>query len=114
MIKEAPIFSLWTGITDWILDRIDDFPKKIRFSMSNRIANLTLEVLELIIDALYRRKKILILREINIKIQKLRVLLRICFNKKYLSAKQYEFIQAQLFEAGKMIGGWIKQRGQDG
>ena len=114
MIKEAPIFSLWTAITDWILDRIDDFPKKIRFSMSNRIANLTLEVLELIIEALYKRKKILILREINIKIEKLRVLLRICFNKKYLSSKQFEFIQSQLYEAGKMIGGWIKQRGTDG
>jgi hypothetical protein len=114
MKKEAPVFSLWIDITQWILDRIDDFPKKVRFSISNRVANLSLDTLELIIEALYKRKKILLLREINIKIEKLRVLLRICFSKKYLSVKQYEFIQEKLFESGKMIGGWIKQRGKDG
>jgi hypothetical protein len=114
MKKEAPVFSLWIDITQWILDRIDDFPKKVRFSISNRVANLSVDILELIIEALYKRKKILLLREINIKIEKLRVLLRICFSKKYLSSKQYEFIQEKLFESGKMIGGWIKQRGKDG
>ncbi len=101
MIKEAPIFSLWTGITGWVLDRIDDFPKKVRFSMSNRIANLTLEVLELIIEALYRRKKILILREINIKIEKLRVLLRICFNKKYLRQNSMNSSRHNCLKQGK-------------
>ncbi|NIM15365.1 MAG: diversity-generating retroelement protein Avd [Candidatus Aminicenantes bacterium] len=113
MKNEAPVFSLWIDITQWILDRIDDFPKKVRFSISNRVANLSVDILELIIEALYKRKKILLLREINIKIEKLRVLLRICFNKKYLSVKQYEFIQEKLFESGKMIGGWIKQRSKD-
>ncbi len=114
MIKEAPIFSLWIIITEWILDRIDDFPKKIRFSISNRIANLTLDILERIIEALYKRRKVLILREINIKIEKLRVIFRICVNKKYISANQFEFIQGKLYEAGRMIGGWIKQRGDYG
>jgi hypothetical protein len=111
MKNEAPIFSLWIDITEWILDRIDDFPKKIRLTLSNRIANLAVEILELIIDALYRRKKLQILREINIKLEKFRVLLRICYKKRYLSGNQYEFIQEKLFESGKMIGGWIKQRG---
>jgi hypothetical protein len=114
MKKEAPIFSLWMAVTDWILDRTDDFPKKIRFSISSRVAGLSLDILELIIEALYRRRKVLLLREINLKIEKLRVLFRICFHRKYISAKQFEFIQGRLFEAGKMIGGWIKQRGEDG
>jgi hypothetical protein len=113
MTKEAPIFSLWMDITDWLLDRIDDFPKKVRFSISNRVANLALDILGKIIEALYKQKKISILRDINIQVEKLRVLLRICFNKNFLSPKQYEFIQGKLFEAGKMIGGWIKQRGNN-
>jgi hypothetical protein len=108
MKPEAPIYSLWRDITRWILDRIDDFPKKVRFSLSNRVANLTLDILEQIIEALYKRKKILILRDINLKIEKLRVLLQICFNRNYLSTKQYEYIQEKLFEAGCMIGGWLK------
>jgi len=114
MKKEAPVFSLWMVITDWTLDRIDDFPKKVRHTISNRVADLTLDILELIIEALYKRRKVSILREINIKLEKLRILFRICLNKKYLSMKQYEFIQEKLLEAGKMIGGWIRHRGADG
>ena len=113
MKKQTPIFSLWTDITGWMLDRIDDFPKKVRFSLSNRIANLVVDILERIIEALYKRKKIVILRDINIKIEKLRVLLRICFNKNYLSVKQHEFIQEKINDAGRMIGGWIKERGKN-
>lgn len=114
MKKEAPVFTLWMDVTNWILDRIDDFPKKVRFNISNRVATLVLEILEQIIEALYKRKKILILRDINLKIEKLRVLLRICFNRNYLSAKQYEFIQEKLLEAGRMIGGWTKQKQKNG
>jgi hypothetical protein len=114
MKQEAPIYSLWRDITNWLLDRIDDFPKKIRFSVSNRVAKLTLDILEQIIEALYKRKKILILRDINLKIEKLRILLQICFNRNYLSAKQFEYIQEKLFEAGCMIGGWIKKKQKNG
>lgn len=114
MKKETPIFSLWMVVTEWTLDRVDDFPKKVRYSISNRVAGLTLDILEQIIEALYKRRKVSLLREINIKLEKLRVLFRICLNKKYLSLKQFEFIQEKLLEAGKMIGGWIKQRGIDG
>lgn len=110
MKQETPIYSLWMEITRRIPDRIDDFPKKVRFSLSNRVANLALDILEQIIEALYKRKKILILRDINLKIEKLRILLQICFDRAYLSAKQSEFIQGKLFEAGSMIGGWTKQK----
>jgi hypothetical protein len=114
MKPEAPIYSLWRDITQWILDRIDDFPKKVRFSLSNRVANLALDILEQIIEALYKRKKILILRDINLKIEKLRILMQICFTRNYLSGKQYEYIQEKLFEAGCMIGGWTKQKEKNG
>lgn len=110
MKPEAPIYSLWRDITRWILDRIDDFPKKVRFSISNRVANLTLDILEQIIEALYKRKKILILRDINLKIEKLRILMQICFDRALLSKKQFEYIQEKLYEAGSMIGGWTKQK----
>lgn len=114
MKKEAPIFSLWMDITEWVLNRIDDFPKNVRFSLSNRVANLVLEILDQIIEALYKRKKILILRDINLKLEKLRVLLRLCFNRNYLSTKQYQYIQEKMLEAGRMIGGWTKQKQKNG
>lgn len=109
-MKETPIFALWFDITEWILDRSEAFPKKLRYSLANRIANITLEILEMIIEAMYSKRKYLILTKINIEMEKLRVFLRLCRNKKLLALNQYEFIQGKIYTAGKMIGGWIKQR----
>ena len=107
-MKEVPVFTLWMEITSWILDRTEDFPKKFRYSMSNRIVNITLKILEMIIEALYINKKTLILKKINIEIEKLRIFLRLCRERKMLSENQYECIQEKLYSAGKMIGGWFK------
>jgi len=38
------------------------------------------------------------------------VLLRMCYDLRYLDAKGYEFASRQINEAGKMIGGWRKQQ----
>ena len=40
--------------------------------------------------------------------EKLRALMQISVNKKYISLKQYEHISREINEAGKMLGGWIK------
>jgi len=59
--------------------------------------------------ALFRREKT-ILRRIDLDLEKLRVLLRICHDLRYLDGKGYEFASRQINEAGKMIGGWRKQQ----
>ncbi|MCP5004075.1 MAG: diversity-generating retroelement protein Avd [Planctomycetes bacterium] len=106
MKEEYPVFVKWESIVDWVLDRCEKFPKNARFTVSNRIANFTLDVLGLIIDAIYTRKKRPLLDSINLIIEKLRVLFRISHKRKFLSVSQYEFITRELNEAGRMIGGW--------
>jgi len=91
------------------MDRCEKFPKSVRFSFTGRILNLSLDILELVIEAIYTKERSYILRKINLYIEKLRVFFRLSFNRKYLSLNQYEFISKELNEFGRMIGGWAKQ-----
>ncbi|MBU2515590.1 diversity-generating retroelement protein Avd [bacterium] len=110
MKEDYPIFVKWTEILNWMLDRIDGFPKSVRFTISNRISNLALDILELIVEAIYcpRPQRIGILNRTNLKMEQLRVLIRISNTRKYLSKRQYEYAAEQLTEAGRMLGGWRK------
>ncbi|MBN1407414.1 MAG: diversity-generating retroelement protein Avd [Calditrichaceae bacterium] len=108
MNEDYPVFKKWYEITDWILSRCEQYPKTARFTISSRIANLTLDVVEKIIQAIYSKERLYILKEINIYLEKLRVFLRLSFERRYISGKQYEYIAGEIQEFGKMIGGWIR------
>ncbi len=108
MTEKYPLFEKWSSTLDWILDTVEKFPKSVRFTLSSRIANISLDILERIIEAIYRKKRLHILYDINLYIEKLRILFRISMARKYISIRQYEYIISQLNETGKMTGGWIK------
>ena len=108
MKEKYPIFVKWTEILDWLLLTVETFPRSARFTMATKVANLGIEIMDQIIDAIYTKKRAYILRKINLKIEKLRIFLRISMRRHYITMKQYEFIMGELREAGRMIGGWLK------
>ena len=103
-----PVFVKWSETTDWILDITEKMPKSVRFSLSSRIANLALDVVEAIVAAIYTKNRAHMLDRANLYIEKLRVLFGICHRRKYISMRQYAHISERLNEAGQMIGGWRK------
>ncbi len=108
MKENYPIFVKWMTTLDWILDRCEALPRSVRFSISTRISNHALDVLEGIIECIYTKDRTQILNRLNLYIEKLRVLFRICHTRGYISGKQYEYIAEELTETGNMIGGWRK------
>jgi len=108
MREDFPVFVKWVDATDWILDCVERFPKSVRFTLSGRIGNLALDVLEGIVEAIYSKKRADILGRINLYIEKLRVLFRISFKRGYLSKRQFEYVSELLDSTGKMAGGWKK------
>ena len=109
MTEDYPAFVAWYRLLDWILDRCEGFPKSVRFTISGRIANLSLDILQRLIEAIYTKQRADILGTINVYIEQLRVLFRLSFERKYLSASQYEYVATELEGFGRMIGGWKKQ-----
>ena len=100
----------WEGITDDLLERTAKFPKTARYSISNRIDNAAIDILEGLIDARYRvgRRRREALGEVNHGLSRLRALLRLANRRKYLSDRSYEHVSGRIDEAGRMLGGWIR------
>jgi hypothetical protein len=88
---------------------VDNFPKNQRFVFGQRLADGVLAILELIVDATYSDKKSKILLEVNRRLEVLRWLLRLAFDRRLLAGKQYAYSSERITECGRMIGGWYKQ-----
>ena len=108
MKNEYPIYVQWVEAVDWILERADAFPKAVRGTVTHRIVNISLDVMEGIVEAIYTKNRLAILRRLNLNIEKLRVLFGLCYRRRYLSMGQYEHISRMLDETGRMAGGWEK------
>jgi hypothetical protein len=98
----------WLDIVPWILSRTERFPKNLRYSLSQKIDNLSLDILELIVQTIYSQSKRELLSKINLKLDVLRAMLQMAYKLQRLSESQYEYISRELLESGKMVGGWLK------
>ncbi|HOA08417.1 MAG TPA: diversity-generating retroelement protein Avd [Spirochaetota bacterium] len=108
MKDDFPVYIKWRYICSYMLDISGKFPKNVRFNLADRLTNISLDVLEAIIEAIYAKDKTEILKKANLQIEKIRALLQISNDRKYISISQYGHISGEINEAGKMIGGWIK------
>lgn len=109
---ELPL--LWERASDEIFNRSAKFPRDMRYTLGSRIDEGTLEIAVLIVDARYssgaERKQTL--REIDRQLNRLRVLVRLAYRRRVLNNAGYEQISIYLSEAGRMIGGWHRGRGE--
>jgi hypothetical protein len=108
-LENYPLFEKWTTIQDWIMDVAEKYPKNARFTLANRTINHALDVQEKLIEAIYSKKRLALLYQINIYVEKIRVLLRIAWRRRFIGEKQFEFAAREINEFGSMIGGWIKK-----
>jgi len=107
---EMLIFSKWLDFLEWLLPALDKFPKKVRFTFTQRIENLALDMIEDLIEARYTANRKVILRRANLKLEKLRVLMRLAQKQHYLSVESYRYAAKAIDETGRMLGGWLKQQ----
>lgn len=110
---DLPIFSRWLSFLEWLLPTTEKFPKRVRFTFADRINNLALDIVEDLVDARYTRDKAPILQRINLRLEKLRILLRLCHGQGILPHGGFEHAARAINEVGRMLGGWLRQQ-QDG
>ena len=90
--NESPVVLVnWYDWTRWVLDRVDAFPKNQRFVFGQRLADHTIDVLELLVEAAYSADKVALLTVANRRIELLRWLVRLAKERKLFTPKQYEF-----------------------
>ena len=103
-----------TGAYDLILylvPHVVKFPKQQRYTLGERLENMVLDFLSLLIEARYARDKIDLLKRANILLEKTRYCVRLCKDLKVMSLHTYEVISKRIHEIGAQLGGWMKQSG---
>jgi hypothetical protein len=102
------LFERWMEMAKWMLERTARFPKRLRQSLTSRVENTTLEILEGVTTAAYRRDRTDTQMGINDGLNRLRVLIRLSHELRLLSDGQYEEAARRIDEAGRILGGWMK------
>ena len=72
--------------------------------------NAALDLLDVLVQAQYRRDKMEALGRANAILTKLRYLLRLSGDLHLLGARRNEYAAERLDEIGKMVGGWRRQQ----
>ena len=92
----------------WLVPAVERFPKSQKFVFGDRILNIALDILEVLVEATFTRDRKSHLARANLGIDKLRLLLRMSADFHYLDRRRYEHAARALDEIGRLIGGWSK------
>ncbi len=105
-----PVISKLYDFILWLLQHIAKFPRSHRFVLGDRIERSVLDVLELLIEAAYSRRKADLLKRANIQLEKVRYLMRLAKDLQLFSLKQYQYAAEHIDEIGRMVGGWLQHQ----
>jgi hypothetical protein len=94
----------------WFLPKLEKFPRNYKFLFGDRLVEIQLDLLENLIEAYYQKEKLANLRAANIGVEKLRHLLQISTEMRFMSLDQLEYSTRSLNQIGSLIGGWIRQQ----
>ena len=84
------------------------FPRSDKFVLGERIEHASIDLLEGIITANQKREKQSSLVEASVKLDILRIFIRLSKDLRLLDLKKYETLSTHITEIGRMLGGWIK------
>jgi len=105
--KSLEIRKRYQDFLLWLFEKINNFPKKQKFLLGDRIGNLALDILEDIIIIQfsrpdYKKEK---LKAFNLKLEILRDLMRLAWRMKFFSHKSFLYQESKIDEIGRMVYG---------
>lgn len=109
MLDDLIIFQKVYDLILWLYPAVNKFPKSQRFVLGQRIENTVLEILKGIIQANQESNKLPYLKQVSIDLDKLRILVRLSKDLKFINIRQYRFVAEKINEIGKILGGWMKK-----
>lgn len=107
---DIPIFKKTYDLYKTFYGYRETVSKQDRYTLWQRCENLILDILKNILEAshLLKTEKLPVLRQTSLKLNLLRVFLRLCKEVKAIDNKKYVLLQEKIDEIGRMLGGWIK------
>jgi hypothetical protein len=91
MPKEVDAVTKLYDFLLWMIPKIKKFLRSQKFVIGDRIENMMLDILELLIKVAYSKNKHTVLKAANFKLEQLRYLIRLSKALKLINLKGYEF-----------------------
>lgn len=108
MLTNLKVFQKTYDLFLYAYPILKKFPKSDRFTLVQKIENTILDILTGIVQTIHEENKSNSLKHVSIELEKLKVLIRLSKELKFISINEYETLSSYTIEIGKMIGGWIK------
>ena len=107
---DIPIFKKSYDFYKMFYNFRTTIPKQDKYTIWQKSENLILEIIEGILSASYKQKfeKTPVLEKVSLKLNVLRILIRLMKDTKAIDIKKYSFLEEALDEIGRMLGGWLK------
>jgi len=107
---DIPIFKKTYDLYKSFYGFRETVSKQDRYTLWQRCENLILDILENILWAsqLPKSEKIPILEKTSLRLNFLRVFIRLSKKIKMLDNKKYILLQESVDEIGRMLGGWLR------
>ena len=103
-----PIFQKSYDFLIRLQKYVDRMPRFYRYTHGEKLINLSLEFLYLIIQANSVSKKYPILLRADQELEKIRIHCRLMRDLNSFNAHQYEVLSRELEDIGRQVGGWLK------
>ena len=107
---DIPIFKKAYDLYKTYYGYRESINKQDRHTIWLRAENLILDILEGILSAsqAYKEEKLPTLEIVSVKLNLLRVFIRLMKEAKTIDMKRYVALETPIDEIGRMLGGWIK------
>jgi hypothetical protein len=106
--RTGPALEAHQRFLTWLILTLEKFPCVQRFLLGDRIEATALDVLERLIEATYSRERQGMLRLANLGLEKLRHLMRLAHDLRYLDSRRYEYAARTIDEIGRLVGSWTR------
>ncbi len=106
------IYTKTYDLLVWLIPLTQKFPKDQRFVLAKRVQDTTLDLYELLVQARRTKppdKKREVLADADLKVELLRLYVRLCKDLKLVSIPQYEQGARAVDEIGRLLGDQIKR-----
>jgi hypothetical protein len=96
----------------WLHPTLNRFPKSQKFILAQKIENCSLDILEKVVKInSSKTKSAFLFDSLNVDIDRLRILVRLSKDLRFINIKTYGFFCEKVTEIGKLLGGWKKIAG---
>jgi hypothetical protein len=97
----------WEETAGWLVEHTAKWPKSARFALVQKVDNHALDVLEMLVVARYEpAMRARTLRELNLRLERLRFRLRVARSRGVMPAAGFETALRGIDELGRMVHGW--------